>query len=775
MEPGSAGGITARRLGRAGGGWIGGAALFLTLFALWLWCRNVTGSLIRVVAVGDEVRAYFNGRLVAKGRDTGVSREGGIGIWYDREPYWGIPVSQTLESVRVTDNASGAILLDQDFRRPLSGVWDERPASCEPGRAGLRCDRSKPVRLCTGPRPWRDYTLDLRVRNCTAIEVAVRYRDPANHVVFLAIPFRELYSMLTFVKDGTREAHLSDSPYCATGAAAKNILRVFMYYFPWWALALAPLAAVSRRFGLAGDRRKAPHAAIENVFIALLFAGGFAYLSWINLALLDGIPHVQDSVVYNFQARTLACGTLYAPAPPNPPSFAFDFLFVEDGKWFGNYPWGHPFLLMFGHLVGMPWIIPPLVGASVLVLIYLIARELFSREVAAVSALLAFFSPFFQVNAPNFMSHSSASFYLALGVFCLIRAARGGGRWWGLCSGLALGLLFNTRPLNAVPAIALSLALLFYFVCTRRASWGVLLGFCAGGLLMLAFFLYVTYALVGSPFQAPHPIFGNAISFFNEKHILSIALRHYYASMVLFIMVIFGWPPVFTTGFFLAFLLLAKKDIWAVFLFLLFAGMTLVNTLNPHMHSVAHMYGPRYVYEPFFVFIMMAAAGWDRARVLLERVIEACAASLHLRARVLSWLSHAAFLALPAMLVFGAQQKWLSRSEMLFDFGLMPGNVFWMKGFNKISGAMIEKIRSRGIHHALIFVEDREDDWWYYGAVFTLNSPFLDSDIIVAMDLGPQENQVLINAFPGRNLYRVNVKKQEIGNYMEEASADTRS
>ena len=767
MEAGSAEGVTGRRFGRAGGGWIGTAAVFLTLFALWLWCRNGGSARIRIVVVGDEVRAYLDGRLIAEDRKAGMSREGGIGIWYDRDSYWGVPVPQTLESLRVTDNASGAILLEQDFRRPLSGVWAERPESCEPGRAGLRCDRSKPVRLCTGPRPWSDYTLDLKVWNCTAIEVAVRYRDPANHVVFLAIPFRELSSSLTFVKGGARQTDDGGKPYCATGAAAKNILRVFMYYFPWWALALAPLAVIGRRFGLAGDRRRAPHAAIENVFIALLFAGGFAYLSWINLALLEGIPHVQDSVVYNFQAQTLSRGALYAPAPPEPQAFAFEFLIVSDGKWFGQYPWAHPFLLMFGHLVGRPWIIPPLVGACVLVLIYLIARELFSREAAAVSALLAFFSPFFQVNAPNFMSHSSASFYLALGIFCLIRASRGGGRWWGILSGLAFGLLFNTRPLNALPAIALSLALLFYFACRGKVSWGSFAGFCAGGLLMLAFFLYVNYALVGNPLQSPYTLTGNAISFFSEKHLLGLSLMHYYSSMSMFIMVIFGWPPVFTTGFFLAFLLLAKRDAWGIFLFLLFGGMTIANTLHASMSSPGYMYGPRFVYEPFFVFIMMAAAGWDRARLLLERGIEACVASLHLRVRVLSWLAHAAFLALPAMLVFGAQQKWLSRSEMLFNFRFMPGNVFGMKGFNHTSGAMIEKIRSHGIHHALIFVEDRDSAWcwWYYGAVFTLNSPFLDSDIITARDLGPQENLKLINALSGRNLFRVNVERQEIRNY----------
>jgi hypothetical protein len=97
----------------------------------------------------------------------------------------------------------------------------------------------------------------------------------------------------------------------------------------------------------------------------------------------------------------------------------------------------------------------------------------------------------------------------------------------------------------------------------------------------------------------------------------------------------------------------------------------------------------------------------------------------------------------------------------------MPSNVFEMKGFNFVSGEMLSKIRSHGIHHALIFVEDRDTAWcwWYYGAVFTLNSPFLDSDIIAARDLGLQENLKVIDAFPGRDLFRVNVERQEIRNY----------
>ncbi|MEJ2744518.1 MAG: glycosyltransferase family 39 protein, partial [bacterium] len=775
--------------------------------ALWLWCRNGATSSIRIVASGDEVKAYFNGKLIAEGRDAGLSREGGIGFWYEHGRYWGFPVPQAIESVRVTDNDSGALLFEQYFSRPLSGIWTEQRGLGKPFRR-------RPVLFCTGFKPWRDYTLDLRVRSCMIIEVAVRYQDPRNYVRLLARPFLDVDSGLAFVINGVARVEPGGIPYCPLSMVVKSVLCIFVYCFPWCVLALAALGAGGVLLGFVAGRSRvlwivevvliavlftvgvvycyhfpwcvpalaalgaagillglgavaSPRALrfTEVVFIVVLFIGGFTYLSWITCTLLDGIPHVQDSVVYNFQARTLIRGAIYAPSPPVLKPLEFPFLLVRDGKWFGFYPWGHPFLLALGHLAHRPWIIPPLVGASILVLVYLIARELFSREVGAVSALLAFFSPFFQMNAPNFMSHSSASFYLALGIFFLIKACRGGRGWYGFFSGLALGLLFNTRPLNAGPAIVLSFALLLYFAWKGNARWGTLAGFCSGGLLMLAFYLYANYAIMGDPFKPPYSIIAKPIGLFGGQRTLNMALMHYCTMMTYFVMVIFGWPVVFTTGFFMAFLLLVKRDVWSMFLLLVFVGMTLVNILNPSMVSIAHMYGPRYAYEPLFVFVIMAACGWNCVRILMQRGIEVFASVRPVRAKALSWLAHAAFLALPAVLVFGAQQQWLSPSGCLMDLLFTPSNIYKLKGFNHISGETLSKIRDRGIHNALIFLEDREYDWWYYGAVFTLNSPFLDSDIIVARDLGPQENRKVITAFPGRSLYRVNVKRGVVRDY----------
>ena len=762
MAPGICHGTGRRRFRTAAA-----AAACAAAAALWLWCARGGSSLIRLVAQGDRVTAYIDGRLVVDAADSELPPDGGIGIWYEPSPYWGVPFPQRLESLRVTDLSSGAVLLEQGFDRPLSEAWTERRLPPAPRFASLGRSPAPPARLCTGPRPWRDYRLDLRVRNLMAINVAVRYSDARHHAVFFARPFRELDSGVSFLSGGAPRTAVGGSSHYSARAAAKNGLLLFLRFLPCCALAIIVLPAAGCLVGAAVSRVRNPRAALEALFVAALFAGAFVYLSWITRVLLEGIPHVQDSVAYDFQAKTLARGALYAPAPPNPPSFDFQFLIIRDGKWFGQYPWGHPLLLMFGHLARAPWAVPPLVGACVLAAVYFIGRSLFGREVGAVSALLALSSPFFQINAPNFMSHSAASLYLAMGLLFLRRASRAGSRWWwGLLSGAALGLLFNTRPLNALPAIALSFGLLLFNAARGRASWGSTAAFCAGALMGAAAFLCANYVLMGDPFRPPYSLTARPIGFFGPSHPPGAALLHLYTSMTLFVMVVLGWPPVFTVGFFLAYLVLSRRDSWSLFLPLLFAGMAAVNTLNPAMVSPAHMYGPRYVYEPFFVFIIMAAAGWDLLRRLFERGIARCAAALPSRAAAAAVASHALFILLLAALVFASQAQWLSRGGRLFEgIAFLPGNIHGLKGFNFVSGAMREKIARLGMHRALLFLEDREIDWWYYGALFPLNSPFLDSDIVVARDLGPEENRKVMEALPGRKPFRVSVRRQEVSAY----------
>lgn len=149
------------------------------------------------------------------------------------------------------------------------------------------------------------------------------------------------------------------------------------------------------------------------IFSCLLLLMTFI-LSIFALKVLQNFPHSADEYVYLFQAKTYASGHLYVDPPPMLELFRFFHTIEREGRYFGIFPPGYPFLLSIGVIIGVPWIINPLLGAMTILLIYLIARHLFSRRVAILSCILGFLTPFFILNSASYFSHSACTFFLAL-------------------------------------------------------------------------------------------------------------------------------------------------------------------------------------------------------------------------------------------------------------------------------------------------------------------------------------------------------------------------
>jgi hypothetical protein len=57
-----------------------------------------------------------------------------------------------------------------------------------------------------------------------------------------------------------------------------------------------------------------------------------ALLAWF---VFEAVPHIPDDISYLFQAKYLASGRLYLPAPPDAASFEVGQVAVDAGKWFG--------------------------------------------------------------------------------------------------------------------------------------------------------------------------------------------------------------------------------------------------------------------------------------------------------------------------------------------------------------------------------------------------------------------------------------------------------
>ncbi len=172
-------------------------------------------------------------------------------------------------------------------------------------------------------------------------------------------------------------------------------------------------------------------------------------------ALLSGLlfarnPHNVDSIAQLFQARILLGGSLTAPAPQFPEFFGATHLVIRGGRWFSQYPPGHPALLALGLLAGLPWLINPLFAAGTLALVFAAARRLLGAGGARLSAALYLVSPFALFMSASYMNHVTTGFFLALALYAAVRTVGGArARSWPVVTGVALAAAATIRPLEA--------------------------------------------------------------------------------------------------------------------------------------------------------------------------------------------------------------------------------------------------------------------------------------------------------------------------------------
>src|SRR3972149_7969778 len=98
-------------------------------------------------------------------------------------------------------------------------------------------------------------------------------------------------------------------------------------------------------------------------FILTIVLLMFLLTCFISLFILDAIPHVQDEIVYLFQAKVFAIGKLYVKPHKLKEFFDFEFIINDDGKWYGKYFFCYPLLLSICVVFFFTWIINPILGA----------------------------------------------------------------------------------------------------------------------------------------------------------------------------------------------------------------------------------------------------------------------------------------------------------------------------------------------------------------------------------------------------------------------------
>lgn len=238
----------------------------------------------------------------------------------------------------------------------------------------------------------------------------------------------------------------------------------------------------------------------EGAFTALLVILGAGLVLAVARWILQGQPITDDERVYLFQAELLSRGKLFVTSHPLKEFFDNTFI-VNNGKWYGKYPPGHPLFLVPGVVAGFPRIVPAVLAAINLVLFYRLARFYFPQRQARGAALLLLASPFFLFTGATLLSHSSCLTALLLFAWGAHRSLAGGGAGAALVAGTGAGLAFLVRPYTAL-LIGLPIAAAWLWALRgRRASlrpWLTALGVAAVFALLL---LAANFALTGNPFR----------------------------------------------------------------------------------------------------------------------------------------------------------------------------------------------------------------------------------------------------------------------------------
>ncbi|MCK4758831.1 MAG: glycosyltransferase family 39 protein, partial [Candidatus Aminicenantes bacterium] len=182
------------------------------------------------------------------------------------------------------------------------------------------------------------------------------------------------------------------------------------------------------------------------VILCALFV--FIFTNLISYFIFEHIPHINDEIVYLFQAQIFMSGKLYYPSPCGEEFFDFTHM-INNGKWYSQYPFGYPLLLVFGLLLKAPWIVNPLFAAFSIIIFYFLGKEIYDEKVGVLAAVLGSISIWFLLMSSTMMSHTSCMFFTSVFLLFLFRSLKNPSFANGLVAGLGLGMVILIRPYAA--------------------------------------------------------------------------------------------------------------------------------------------------------------------------------------------------------------------------------------------------------------------------------------------------------------------------------------
>jgi hypothetical protein len=224
----------------------------------------------------------------------------------------------------------------------------------------------------------------------------------------------------------------------------------------------------------------------------------------IYFALAKQFPQSGDDYSYLYQAKLFATGKLYAEDPvydtehPLHDCVETSCLTDDHGRRFSRYPPGWPALLAIGAKLKVPWLVNPVLGALLLLLMIAFVEQRMGEELVGVTCLLMALCFFICYYAAFFRSHIASAVFV-FGAFLIYETAERRqpvSKFWLFVAGALLGYSSLIRYIDCVPLGAwIGVSLLYRKRVTDLTLFAVGFGLLTSGNL------FYNMLLSGDPLQ----------------------------------------------------------------------------------------------------------------------------------------------------------------------------------------------------------------------------------------------------------------------------------
>ncbi|MFC1669815.1 ArnT family glycosyltransferase [Spirochaetota bacterium] len=432
---------------------------------------------------------------------------------------------------------------------------------------------------------------------------------------------------------------------------------------------------------------------------------------------LRDFPNSGDEYSYLISAKLFSDGKLSVPSPRNKKFYDL-FHIINDGKFYGKFSPGWPFFLMFGVLIGFPGIVNVLFAVLTLVVMYGLAREIFSEKTANISLILMATSPYFILNSSSYFSHPSSLFFNVLFVYLYFKNLQREKRFYFLLSGIILGISFLIRQLDAVViAFCLFIHYIYFFRINNKiikeeiSRW---LLYLSGFLFIFGIFLIYNYLQTGdsllTPFNKHRPYEKLGLSYpYFESFKWAIKNNIFYRFVRLNIWIPFCFVFIFPVLFF-------SKRFNREYLYLMigiFASILLAYFF--WLFNPVNQYGPRYLYSSLFAIILLMAVG-------IEDVM----------AR--KWKG----------------SKFILPGTVIINMGLFIFFSFQFHSQVNMRMTLYDEVKKRDISNAIVFLNSPSGSMHVLD--LTRNGIYFNNQVLYVRNI-PGFNRLIMDEYPGRKFY----------------------